>query len=332
MPTYANSATNVIQFAPETTEGTYETPTIIWDGVFGDIQDDVDIRHIGREHQTGIIVPIASSLTTSKRASLAIPETEFNTLQAFHVFEGAIENVNAVDEGAGSGPYSRTYNYPGDGSVNSIKTYSFLTGSSTISKDVRSMAHGFVESFTLSGSYGEPWTISSNWIGAQVVNQASTETIAQPTGVYLPFNLTSLAIDDSGQTFGNTSVTGVLMSASVTINSGWVAVPVGDGNLYYTAIKMTRPSITFSLTLELEDTSIVEDERAHWLAEDVRLIRLDCQKNSDHGLTLDLTGKYNTFGAYADDNGNTTVTVEGECFYSATDSSYFEAVILNTVS
>lgn len=327
MPVYANQSTNVIQFAPESTEGTYETPTIIWDGVFGDIEDQVDIRHVGREHQTGILLPIDSSLTVSKRAALAIPETEFNTLQAYHVFEGGIETVSA----SGSDPYNRVYNYPSSG-VNTIKTYSFLTGNATIDKDIRSMAHGFVESFSLSGSVGEAWMISSNWIGAQVVNKSATETINQPSGTYLPFNLTTLDIDDSGGTIGTTSVAGVLMSANINVTTGWVVVPVGDGNLYYSAIKMTRPSITWSLTLELEDTSVVENERADWLAENIRLIRLDCQKNANAGLTLDITGKYTGFSSYAEDGGNTTVTLEGECFYSSTDTSYFEVDVLNTIA
>lgn len=331
MPNYGTTTGNVVQFAPESTNGTYETPTVIWDGVFSDIEDQTDIRHVGREHNTGLVLPIASSLTVLKRAALNLPETEVNNLQAFHVFEGGIKTVTAVDTGSG-GPYERTYNYPTDGTINAINTYSFLTGNASIDADVRSFNHGFVESFSISGTNGEPWVLSSNWIGAQVINRANTETISQPSGVYFPFGLTTLNIDDSGGTIGNTQVSGVLMSANINVTTGWVAVPVGDGNLYFSEIKMTRPSITFSLTLELEDTSIVEDERAHWLAEDVRLIQLDCAKDANNQMTIDLTSKYNNFSAYGDDNGNTTVTVEGECFYSATDDSYFQTYFLNTVS
>jgi hypothetical protein len=144
---------------------------------------------------------------------------------------------------------------------------------------------------------------------------------------------TKLYIDATGGTVGTTQKTGVLMGAQMNVTTGVVPVPVGDGNLYFAAHKFTRPNITFSITMELEDGGVVAAERAIFESQAVRLFELELNGgNATHECVLQWAGKYDSISDYENSDGNTTVTFEGHAVYSSTDSLFWQCDVTNQVA
>jgi hypothetical protein len=274
------------------------------------------------EERTGSFIQGERSYDGKIQAAWAQPSTPLTYEQVAHIFEAGIKTATP----SGTGPYVRAYNYPYTGTtVNTIKTYTIEAGSATVAEDVYESEYAFVESFELSGSFGEAWTMSSNWIARQMSQVSFTGSLTVPTVNEALFPHTKLYIDASGGTIGTTQMVGV------NVTTGLQIVPVGDGNLYYAAHKWTQPEITFSLTLELEDSSIVADQRDSYRADDVLLFRLNITDGT-RVLNLDWAGKYDTVGPYTNSDGNTTVTLDGHAVASSTDSISFTATLTNGVA
>ncbi len=233
--------------------------------------------------------------------------------------------------------YLRTYAYSLTSTPNAIKTYTLELGNQIATADLKKMAYAYVEEFTFTGKAGEAWEMEASWRGQQLATLAAfTTALTAPTVVDALFANTSLYIDATGGTIGTTQKSGVLMASEIKVKTGIVYVPVGDGNLYYTAIKYTRPEITFSLTLELEQdtgTSTVAAERAIYEAGTARLLRWSIAGVSSRSMVIDLAAKYTKVNGYENTNeGNTTVTLEGKADYSSTDALYMSIALTNKVA
>lgn len=323
---YSPYSMTKVQIGRESSAGTAVAATSIWRGEFAMLEDTRE-RIIVPEN-VGTFLQAERSYDGKLEAAWAQPSTPMTYEQVAHIFEAGIKTATP----SGTGPYVRTYNYPyGGTTVNTIKTYTIEAGSSVVGEDVYEMEYAFVESFELSGSFGEAWTMSSNWIGRQMSQVSFTNSLQIPTVNEALFPHTKLYIDASGGTIGTTQMTGVLMSASVNVTTGLKIVPVGDGNLYFASHKWTQPEITFSLTLELEDSSVVADQRDSYRADDVLLFRLNITDGT-RILNLDWAGKYDTVGDYTNNDGNTTVTFDGHAVASSTDSLSFTAALTNGVA
>lgn len=324
---YVPYSTNVMQFVREATAGTIPTNmTDVWRGEFSMLEDTRERTIV--EETVGSFFQAERVYDGKLQAAWSQPSTPLTFEQVCHIFEGGIKTATP----AGTGPYVRTYNYPYTGTaVNTIKTYAFRGGSAVAAEDVYQMGYGFVESFELSGSFGEAWTMSSNWIGREMVAGTLTTDLTLPTVYEALFPQTLLYIDASGGTIGTTQATGVLMSASINVTTGLRIVPVGDGQLYYTTYKWTKPEATFSLTLELESSSVVADERDAYRVSggSVRLFRLKSTRDANHILQLDFAGKVDSVGDYTNSEGNTTVTFDGHMVASGTDSLSLTAIVTN---
>ena len=280
------------------------------------------------EENVGAFAKSERSYDGKIQAAWSQPSTPMTYEQVAHIFEAGIKTATP----SGTGPYVRSYDYPYSGtSVNTIKTYTIETGSATVSEDQYEGEFGFVESFELSGSFGESWMMSSNWICRQMSQTSRTAGLSVVSVNECLFPHTKLYIDASGSTIGTTQMTGVLMSASINVTTGLQIVPVGDGNLYYTGYKWTQPEITFSLGLELEDSSVVADQRDSYRADDVLLFRLNITDGT-RILNLDWAGKYDSVGDYSDSDGNTSVTFDGHVVASSADSLSFTAALTNGVA
>lgn len=328
MPNYSPFSTSVMQFARESTAGTAPTDmTGIWRGEFSMLEDARE-RVIVAE-QVGAFTQAERSYDARLQATWAQPSTPLTFEQVCHIFEGGIKTATP----SGTGPYVRAYNYPYTGtSTNTIKTYTFRGGSAIVAEDVYQMSYGFCESFELSGSFGESWMMSSNWIGRQMSTATLTSGLSLQSVNTALFGQTLLYIDASGGTIGTTQVSGVLMSANLNVTTGLIPIPVGDGQLYYTGYKWTQPEITFSITMELEDSSAVADERTAYRADSIRLIRLKNTNAAGRILQIDLAGKYDSVGPYTNADGNTSVTFEGHAVASSTDSLSLTITVTNGVS
>ena len=330
MTTYGGFTFNKIQLGRETTPGTAVAATTIWRGPFAMLEDTR--QRESAEEQVGILVPAERSYDKSLGAQLTMPSTELTFEQVVHILEAGVGTVTPT----GTGPYVYTYTFPTGTSVNTIKTYTIEAGNVLVPTDVQRMEYGFVTEFEFSGEAQGAWEMSATWQGRQLTTSTFTASLALPTVEEALFSKTKLYIDASGGTVGTTQVTGVLMGASVKATTGIQAVPVGDGVLYFAAHKFIRPTIEFSLILELEEnagSSVVATERAAFSNNDVRLFKLDVPgSDANHNFAQEWAGKYDSVGNYEDKDGNTTVQLDGHVVYSSVDSLFWRAIVTNNLA
>ena len=318
---YAPYTFNKIQAGVESTPGTAVASTFIFRGGFGTVKDDSTRKRV--EEQVGNYVPTAQLIMPWQLARLAQPAMPFTFEQSPHIFEASIKTATP-----GSSPkYSRTYAPPVT-SQPTTKFYTLECLNTVATADFRKMPYAYVEEWTLSGKAGEEWQIGANWVGQRLVTGTPTSLSTLATLEIALFSKTKLYIDAS--TVHTTQKTGVLMGAELKYSSGIMYVPVGDGSLYYTAVKYGQPKFTYSLTVELEDSSVVNAERTAYEANTLRLISLDCAgSSSNKNLRVDWAGKYTTFGDYTNQDGNTVVTIDGEAEYDATSTLFLSIVLDN---
>lgn len=322
---YSNTRT---QLGRESTSGTAVASTTIWRGPFSMLEDARERTIV--EEQIGAFVQAERSYDSRISARWSQPAAPLTYEQVCHILEAGVKT--ATPSGTGS-VKTRVYDYPYTGtSVNTIKTYTIETGSATVSGDQYEMEYSFVEDFEFSGAFGEAWTMQSNWLGRQMTQASFTSSLTAPTVNDCLFNHTLLYIDASGGTIGTTQKTGVLTAASVKVKTGLMQVPVGDGALYSVSHKWTQPEITFSITMELEDGSVVATERGIYRSNGTRLIRLKAAPSASLQFQIDMAAKYDSISDYENSDGNTTVTFEGHGVASSTDSLALTFTVLNSVS
>lgn len=330
MTTYAPFQANRLALGRETTPGTAVAATTIWRGGFA-MPEDARNRVIVDE-QIGLIVNAERSFDTNLLARLAVPATELTFEQLPHLLEAGVGTVTAT----GTGPYVYAYAFPTGSTPNTIKTYTIEAYNTVADADMQEMEYSFVEEFELAGSYGEAWTMSGTWVGRQLTNSTPTALSTFVVPNEAPFARTTLYIDDSGGTVGTTQKTGVLTGASVTVTTGIMPIPVGDGQLTFAAHKFTKPEVTFAVTIEVEEdggTSLVDDLRTSYKSNGTKLYRLNIAgADANHSVAIDFAGKLDSFGNYENGDGNTTVTIEGHAVYSTTDSLFFEIDVTNQVA
>jgi hypothetical protein len=197
------------------------------------------------------------------------------------------------------------------------------------------MNGALVEEFTLEGAAQEAWKMSATWFGKRPVTSTPTalSTLVSVETAMLPMTL--LYIDATGGTIGTTQKTGVLMGAQIRVRTGLVPLPVGDGSLSHSNYKWTKPEITYSLTLELEEdtgASTVATERAARFGKTVRLMRLSNSGSGSNAFTISFAGIHDSVGDYTNSNGNTTVQISGHAVYSAADTLFWSMTVINGVA
>lgn len=328
---YGPASSNTIQFGRETTAGTATTATVVWRGTAVDIEDTQVVMRPGEEESVGLLMPTDRTYVAQLGAALSIPDTEATFEQIPHIFEGGIKTVSTSGT---TGAVVRSGYAPGTNAANTIKTYTLESGNA-IAGDGNEMEYGFVESFTLSGKVGEAWKVSSNWRGRQKTVAALTGSLALIAVEEMLFGKTSFFIDATGApgTPGSTQKSGVLLEASINVNTGIQPVFAADGTLYFTAHKITPPSLEFTITLELDTTAnTVVLERAFWKSQTTRLFQLSVAGTSSRAFVAKWAGKYTSIGSYQNSNGNTTVQMSGKAIYSSTDALFFDFSVTNAVA
>lgn len=325
--TYGPFSANTIQLGREATAGTAVAATTVWRGPAVDIEDGRTIIAPGKEENVGLLVPTDRTAVVQLAAMLSMPETELTFEQLPHILEAGIKTATP----SGSGPYVRAYPYPFV-TPNTIKTYTIETGNA-IAGDGHEMEYGFVESFTLSGRKGEAWKMTANWRGRQKTEAALTSSLSLPAVEEALFGKTKLYIDAANGTIGTTQIAGVLVEASITVNTGLRPVFTGDGVLYFTAHKNVPPEVTFTLTMELESGGKVNDQRALFEAQTARLTRLLIDGSSvARKIKIDIAGKYTSVGSYQNSEDNTTVQLSGEAKYNSAAALFFAVEVTNSIA
>lgn len=323
---YGTWPLNKIQWGREATAGTAVAATKLFRGNFAMLEDDTDKKTISEN--IGQLVTPERRYVSKKGAKLGIPSTGLTFEQFPDFLEASVKAASPT----GAGPYVRVYAIPVDDSVNAIKTYTIEGGNTQVSGDVHEMEYSYVDEFEVTGKAGENWMVSSSWIGRQLTQTSFTGSIAIPTVTDAIFSNTKLYIDASGGTLGTTQKTGVLMGARIRLRSGLIQVPGGDGVQYFRAIKPGKPEVDFSLTVELEDSSIVATERAAYVSDSTRLIRLLIDQGATRKIQFDIAGVYDKIGNYENSEGNTVVTIDGHAVVDTAASLFFTTTVTNSVA
>ena len=325
---YAGYTFNAVQFQAESTPGTAADANEIWRGATAMLEDNR--TRVIVEEELGLLVSEERSYDAAYLGGLTLPATPMTYEQVVHVLEASIDTATPST----SSPYVRTYTVPVSTTLNTVRTYTIETFNQQETDDSYEMEYSFVESFGLSAGQDEAWQLTSTWMGRQLTQSTPTTLstlISVEEGL---LRRTTLSIDATEGTIGTTQLSGVLVGASIDFNRGVMPIPVGDGNLYFSGIKYTRPSMTFSLTLELEsDNGYVAAERVFYRSNTTRLFRLDIDgSDANRQLRIDWAGRYDGLSGYTNANGNTTVTLTGHAVYSSSDSLFAEFKLTNLLS
>ena len=329
MATYAAFQANKLALGREVTPGNAVAATTIWRGAFA-MPDDARNRVIVDE-QVGLLVSAERSFDASLLARLAMPATELTFEQLPHILEAGVGTDAAPVNNTGS--YTYQYAFPTGSTPNTIKTYTIEAYNAMSNADMQEIPYCFVEEFELSGKYGEAWTMGATWVGRQLLNTTPTNLSTLVSVTEAPFARTKLYIDAAGGAVGSTQKTGVLTAADMTVTTGIIIVPVGDGNLYFATHKFTKPEITFSLTVEVESGGLVDQLRTSYKDNDTLLYRWAIDgPDANHSVVIDFAGNLDAVGNYENSDGNTTVTLEGHVVYSATDALFWECEVTNTLA
>lgn len=326
---YAPYKLGKIQIGREATPGTAVAATKILAGASA-MPSDERTRKIF-EPQVGVLSPEEIIYDTFVLAKLAMPQRPLNFQQLPYTLDAGIKTVSPT----GVGPYGWTYPLNAGATPNAIKTYTIEAGNVAVPTDNYKMEYSVVEEFALSAKAGEEWMISDNWFGRQLTQATMTPALAIPTGLEVAtLARTKLFIDAVGGTVGTTQKNGVLMETSMKVKTGLVYIPVGDGNLFFAAIKNVKPEVTFTMAWEVEDGSLVAAERAFYRSNTRRLFKWQIEGAVPANAKAEITwaGRYDKFGDYQNSNGNTTIVVEGHADYDSAAALLWQAIVTNQVA
>lgn len=261
-------------------------------------------------------------------------ESSEATFEQIHLMLDAGLHYAAPTTDTGSG-HIRTYTLPTTSQyqTSDLKTLSILGGDNN---DVDVGHYGFLREFTLSGSASAAWMFSGV-VETQEVGSTDFGTASIPVVETMLFGKTTLYIDATSTDFGTTPVSNTLLSAELSVTTGWQSVFANDG-LDFSFIKQTMPEILLNLTYEHNTTAATE--KTAWREETPRLIRLKIEGTALTSagtytyktLIIDLAGKYESFDALEEQDGNDIVTCLFRGRYNATSGKFCTMTLVNEIS
>lgn len=316
---------NVCQIGREATPGTAVAATTIWRGPFGGWDDDRQTEEIAED--VGTFGFTERTVDTFYGAKIPFPSAVAHYEQLLYLHSGSVGEVAPT----GSSPYIYSYAASLGDTPNTLKAHTLRVGNKQVSSDLGLFTRAYPMEWELSGNQKETWKISGTWTAPRKESGSFTAGLSLPSWNPMVFGKSKLYIDAEGGTIGTTQKTGVLMGFSLKYDPQLEWVPVGDGNLYAIAYKISRPVITFTLTLEVEENSgvsAVAVQRAAYEAKTIQQFRISCTDSANLNMVMDFAGQYTKVGAYQKSgNNNTTCQFEGKVLYSSTAALFYENVI-----
>lgn len=201
------------------------------------------------------------------------------------------------------------------------------------------MRYSFVREMSLGGSMGEALMASATLQGRTIAGgQSYTAGLSTPTVESILFTKGKLYINASSDAVGTTLVSNTLISAELNMTTGWAAVMTADGRLDFSFIKRVSDEITLQMTYEHNSTATAE--KAAWRAQTERAVRLifEGEALTSAGaytyktLIIDLWGKYSSFDALSEQDGNDIVVTNFRAAYSSTAANKARFTIVNELS
>lgn len=320
-----------IQIGAESTAGTAVAATTYWRGN-GVLADSREVTLV--EEDTGYISGIDRVYVPKYEGAISFDEIEATFEQLPYILNAGIMAATGVKDGSGSG-YVYTYNFPTT-SKPTIKTYTIEMGDD---QQAEEMEYCFVEELTISGKAGEPVMMSANWIGRQVANTTFTGSLSMPAVEEMLFGKAKLYINATSTYPASTQITQSFLSFELKIKTGWQAVYTGDGNLYFTFAKITKPEITLSLRLEHDSQSVAE--KTAWRAGTARAIRILVEGSAlttagtsytYKSLIIDVVGKYTEGSGLEDEDDNDVIDLTLTSRYNSTAAAAGRIIVVNSLS
>lgn len=320
-----------IQIGQMPLNGTTDIPTTYWTGT-GVLEDTREV--VFPEDNVGIIGGVNRSYTAKLGGEITL-ENAAAFEQLAYVLDSAIHTATPTTD-TGSG-YIRTYNLQ-FASTDPISSsdIQYLVIEAGDNQQAQIMRSGFVRELTISGSQGEAVMVSAVVEGQEVTTTTFTNGLTVPTVETILTSKGRLWIDPSSDTPGTTQKSATLLSFELAFNpTGWQAIPVGDGNLYFTATKFIGNNPELTITFEHDGSATAEI--AAWRAESERVIRLQFTGSAlssagtytNKTLLIDLYGKWSDFEALGDQDGNDTVTGVFRVAYSTVANKKGSITLVN---
>ena len=320
-----------IQLGVESVSGTAVAATTIWRGN-GTIEDTLEQTFV--EEDVGILGGVDRTYISKLGASLSLESTPATFEQLPYLGELGILNATPTQDGAGT---DYIYQYTeATTALPTLKTYTFEGGDN---QQAEEMEFVYAESFTIEGTAGEAVMMAAELRARQVATTTFTGALTLPTVETIKASSGKLYIDAVGGSIGSMQVSNSLLNFTLNWTTGLIAVMTIDGDLFFSFVKKTAPEITLDLTFEYDASSVAEI--AAWRAETPRLIRLQFEGSafgtpgttySVHTFNIDLAGKWDNFGAIADQDGNDIVTGAFRARYNSTAAFFAELLIANELT
>lgn len=316
-----------IQIGKETTPGTAVAATTFWRGT-GTIQDN--LTTVFPEEDIGLLSGADRSYIPMAQAILSLEETEATFEQLPYLFEMGLRHVDPTTDATGGGIFA--YSIPivsSDYLVSTdLATYTIEGGDNAA---VEEFAYGFARSITLSGDAGGALMMSAEIVGRQVGTTDFTTGLSIPDVEEILFSKGKLYISDVSGYPSTDLISNEFLSMDLSINTGWTPVYTADGSIYFSFVKLTQPEVILQITFEHNTNAIAE--KANWRAGTARVIRLEFDGSAaTKELLIDIVGKWESFEALGERDGNDIVTGVFRGRYNATAAHFFDVVVRNNLA
>lgn len=326
-----------IQMGRESTQGSAPASFTPWRGV-GTIEDTRET--VFPDEDVGIFGGVDRAYSPTLSGQLVLDETPATFEQLPHIFDAGIANATPTTDA--SSAFIRTYTLPiasTDAKESTdLQTYSFKCGDNA---EVEKAAFGYVSEFSLTGAAGEALNMTATFETREVsTDGAGFATVTIPAVEEILFSKGKLFIDNADGTLGGTQVSQTLLSAELTVVTGWMGVDAADGRLDFSFLKQAQPEITLNVTFEHNGAAIAE--KAAWRAGTPRKIQLlfegSALSSTDAGadydvksLVINLAGKWEKFEKLDEMDGNDVISATFRARYNATAALFAQFIVANEV-
>ncbi|MCP4567982.1 MAG: hypothetical protein GY841_10420 [FCB group bacterium] len=267
-----------------------------------------------------VIVPVGDgSLVTpdtvmyipQELGTLTLPSHPFGFDLGNHFFQWGIDAEAAtVDTGAGATAY--IWQYTIGAATNVPKSATFYGGDNNAAERGN---YGIGSSFTLAGENAAALMIGGEVFLRNVEADSFAALTAASNDIALMGNA-KLYINDVSSAFGTTQLSGTFHSFNLDVtDTGYRGVKVGDGGLYYTAIKNVGPLATLGVTFEYDAN--VTTERVDWRAKTPRAVQIKVEgpavavagdNYTYKTLIINFSGVWTEWGLLENDDGDDIMT------------------------
>ncbi len=270
---------------------------LVWTG-------DLNFRHICWQ----LAMAICGNITPTQ------PDAENEPLSYLWTFVPALTAVNTPDQ------------------ANGIDTFTMEYGDNT---EVYEAEHCFATRIQISGRPNDTVRVTVDITGRQQsVVETFTAGLTMQAVQRAAFNRCKLYINDSGAAIGTTQKTSLMRAFTWTLDTKFRPWYTGDGNLYFTSVEEGQKAPELELTLPWG--TVTQAERAAFLAQTTRFIRLECWGSAEmdeeeaNPPYLQLDGAYSLPEwptAQGEDEGRSTVVLKYVGLHDATWGKMYQAAV-----